>query len=55
MPVYLPVALPAHQYYVVQVEHLIIIQTLRNQMMQLCLTPHKTTAAACTQPQLLRP
>ena len=37
MPVYLLVALPAHQNHVVQVKSLLLIQALRNQMMQLCL------------------
>lgn len=53
--VYLTVALPAQQHHVVQVKRLLLIQALRNQMMQLRITPHKTTATARTTPQLLRP
>lgn len=37
MSVYLTVALPAQQHHVVQVKRLLLIQALRNQMMQLFL------------------
>lgn len=50
MPVYLLVALPAHEYYVVDVEFLLFVDSFRYEVMQLCVAGGKWLSATGTPP-----
>lgn len=60
MPVYLLVALPAHEYYVVDVEFLLFVDSFRYDVMQLCVAGGKWLSATdnttqCAPTQLQTP